>query len=157
MAHKDIYALRDFQDSTVFAVRAPFGTVLEVLDPSEAARGEPNQGARRHFRVNLKSQSGPIDVYLLQSVQGGAAAAAASPARTAGGEMIDTATSPEKAKLAAAQHFNPSPMAFGLSPPFCRIRPAHMDTELWFDPVPSALTSYQLFSDPLDSVAGLGL
>lgn len=41
VAHEDIRALQDFANSTVFAVRAPFGTVLEVMDPFERAEPQP--------------------------------------------------------------------------------------------------------------------
>lgn len=43
------------------AVKAPFGSTLEVPDPDE---GMPS--GRRRYEIQLTSRSGPIDVFLIQ-------------------------------------------------------------------------------------------
>ncbi|MEW5302885.1 MAG: hypothetical protein WDW36_005625 [Sanguina aurantia] len=65
----DITALPCFRKDTIFVVRAPRGTMLEVPDPEDAA-GEPG-GSQRH-RISLKSTEGQIDVYHVQHPNGNA-------------------------------------------------------------------------------------
>lgn len=58
---EDITSLPCFAKDTIFAVKAPPGTTLEVPDPEESGTG-----GRRRYRILLKSSSGAIDVYLVQ-------------------------------------------------------------------------------------------
>lgn len=100
----DITSLPVFSADTIFAVKAPPGTTLEVPDPEEAA-SIPGQ---RRYRILLKSNTGQIDVFLVQHTNNvdtsnsqaaddaaGAApaaapepqASAAGPAKAAAGEL----------------------------------------------------------------------
>ncbi|GIL85466.1 hypothetical protein Vretimale_10605 [Volvox reticuliferus] len=82
---EDVTSLPCFANDTIFAVKAPPGTTLEVPDPREA--GDPRDGQMR-YRIVLRSTRGPIDVYLVQhtnnvgttSQQGAVPSASAEPA-----------------------------------------------------------------------------
>ncbi|EFJ50317.1 E2F transcription factor family [Volvox carteri f. nagariensis] len=85
---EDVTSLPCFANDTIFAVKAPPGTTLEVPDPREAA--DPRDGQMR-YRIVLRSTRGPIDVYLVQHTnnggttsQQGAAAPSATSAEPAG-------------------------------------------------------------------------
>ncbi|CAK4068362.1 unnamed protein product [Aphanomyces euteiches] len=60
ISYEDIRALTSLAEQSIMAVKAPPGTTLEVPDPDE---GMP-PGSRR-FQIFLKSNEGPVDVYLV--------------------------------------------------------------------------------------------
>ena len=62
----DIKALPCFAKDTLIAIRAPHGTTLEVPDPDQA--GDHGSG-KRQYQIFLKSNSGPIEVYLVSTLQ----------------------------------------------------------------------------------------
>ncbi|CAA7391345.1 unnamed protein product [Spirodela intermedia] len=59
----DISSLPCFANDTLVAIKAPHGTSLEVPDPDEAI-DFPN----RRYQIYLRSSVGPIDCYLISSV-----------------------------------------------------------------------------------------
>lgn len=61
----DISSLPCFAGDTIFAVKAPLGTTLEVPDPEEDAAAD----GRRRYRILLRSTSGAITVFLIQHPQ----------------------------------------------------------------------------------------
>lgn len=61
VTHDDIRKIACFSEDTLLAVKAPFGSTLEVPDPDE---GMPP--GRRRYEIQLTSRSGPIDVFLIQ-------------------------------------------------------------------------------------------
>lgn len=61
ITHDDIRRIGCFSEDTLLAVKAPFGSTLEVPDPDE---GMPP--GRRRYEIQLTSRSGPIDVFLIQ-------------------------------------------------------------------------------------------
>lgn len=61
VTHEDIRKINCFSEDTLLAVKAPYGSTLEVPDPDE---GMPP--GRRRYEIQLSSRSGPIDVYLIQ-------------------------------------------------------------------------------------------
>lgn len=60
VTHEDIRDMKCFNDQSVMAIKAPFGTSLEVPDPDE---GMP--AGKRRFQIFVKSKDGPVDVYLV--------------------------------------------------------------------------------------------
>lgn len=65
-----------FSEDTLLAVKAPFGSTLEVPDPDE---GMPP--GRRRYEIQLTSRSGPIDVFLIQDHPAAPPTASVAPAR----------------------------------------------------------------------------
>lgn len=61
LTHVDIRNIPCFTEDTLLAVKAPYGSTLEVPDPDE---GMPP--GRRRYEVQLSSRNGPIDVFLIQ-------------------------------------------------------------------------------------------
>lgn len=61
ITHEDVRRIACFSEDTLLAVKAPFGSTLEVPDPDE---GMPP--GRRRYEIQLTSRSGPIDVFLIQ-------------------------------------------------------------------------------------------
>ncbi|XP_024389514.1 transcription factor E2FA isoform X3 [Physcomitrium patens] len=61
----DIKNLPCFQNETLIAIKAPLGTTLEVPDPDEAV-----EYPHRRFQILLRSNMGPIDVYLVSRFEG---------------------------------------------------------------------------------------
>ena len=47
---------------TILALRAPSGTTLEVPDPDEGLAA-----GQRRFQIFLRSQDGPVDVYMISA------------------------------------------------------------------------------------------
>lgn len=64
---EDLTSLPCFANDSIFAVKAPPGTTLEVPDPEENG-----SGVKRRYKILLKSTTGPIDVYLVQHPQNAA-------------------------------------------------------------------------------------
>lgn len=64
----DIKALPCFSQDTLIAIRAPHGTTLEVPDPDQASDQKRDSG-RRRYQIFLKSNNGPIEVYLVSTLQ----------------------------------------------------------------------------------------
>uniref|UniRef100_A0A8C2XZF5 E2F transcription factor CC-MB domain-containing protein n=1 Tax=Capra hircus TaxID=9925 RepID=A0A8C2XZF5_CAPHI len=56
VSYQDIHSLETFREQTIFAVRAPAETSLDILLPMEDSAA-----------VHMKSTTGPIDVYDLPS------------------------------------------------------------------------------------------
>ena len=65
----DIKALPCFSQDTLIAIRAPHGTTLEVPDPDQASDHKRDSG-RRRYQIFLKSNHGPIEVYLVSQQEG---------------------------------------------------------------------------------------
>lgn len=65
VTHDDIRAIGSFNNDTVIAIKAPSGTTLEVPDPDEGM----DQGQRR-YQIYLKSQTGPVEVFLVSPLPG---------------------------------------------------------------------------------------
>ena len=65
MRHSDVLKHAGERD-TVLAIRALAGTTLEVPDPDVGMEDDP-EGQRR-YEVHLKSERGPIDVYLVSQL-----------------------------------------------------------------------------------------
>lgn len=61
ITHDDVRKIACFSEDTLLAVKAPFGSTLEVPDPDEGMA----PGCRR-YEIQLTSRSGPIDVFLIQ-------------------------------------------------------------------------------------------
>lgn len=64
LTHVDIRNIPCFTEDTLLAVKAPYGSTLEVPDPDE---GMPP--GRRRYEIQLCSRNGPIDVFLIQDAQ----------------------------------------------------------------------------------------
>lgn len=64
VTHADIRNIRYFENDTLFAIKAPPRTTLEVPEPNDEASDEP--GGRRKYEIQLSSKNGPIDVFLIQ-------------------------------------------------------------------------------------------
>jgi len=65
VTHEDIRGIEAFHADTVIAIKAPSGTTLEVPDPDEGME----QGQRR-YQIYLKSQTGPVEVFLVSPTPG---------------------------------------------------------------------------------------
>jgi transcription factor E2F3 len=109
VTHEDIRGIASFNADTVIAIKAPSGTTLEVLDPDEGME----QGQRR-YQIYLKSQTGPVEVFLVsptpgegdetEEAGGAAGPSAGGGANTADVELADhAATSRACASGAAAE------------------------------------------------------
>ena len=61
ITHQDVRKISCFLEDTLLAVKAPFGSTLEVPDPDE---GMPL--GHRRYEIQLTSPSGAIDVFLIQ-------------------------------------------------------------------------------------------
>lgn len=60
VTHEDIRGLSGMAEETLLAIRAPPGTRLDVPDPDEGMPGD-----ERRYQIYLKSDEGPIDIYLI--------------------------------------------------------------------------------------------
>jgi hypothetical protein len=70
VTHEDVRSLPNFQGETLIAIKAPPGTTLEVPDPEPRdEQGNLLEGEPR-YEIFLKSNSGPIDVYLISQHDG---------------------------------------------------------------------------------------
>mmetsp|Transcript_35911 Transcript_35911/g.113597 ORF Transcript_35911/g.113597 Transcript_35911/m.113597 type:complete len:387 (+) Transcript_35911:171-1331(+) len=108
VTHEDILSLPCFLAKRVIAIKAPMGTTLEVPDFDEGM-DYPN----RRYQINLKSNAGAIDVFLVSQCLG-----------AEGGDI--KADSPMK----------PPPQTMGAAPhgsPFTRIEAPQMDPDYWLD------------------------
>lgn len=81
--HVDIRNIPGLLSDTLFAVKAPYGSTLEVPDPEEGCGGAAGGGGKKRFEIQLASETGPIDVFLIQNMPsvGGDAAAASQPSQ----------------------------------------------------------------------------
>lgn len=61
--HYDIRSIHSLTDDTLFAIKAPYGSTLELPDPDEQAEG------KKRFEIQLSSKNGPIDVFLIHDPQ----------------------------------------------------------------------------------------
>lgn len=57
ITYQDLHTIREYKDKTVFAIKAPPGTQLEV----------PQELKKKNCTLHLKSDNGPIEVYLSES------------------------------------------------------------------------------------------
>lgn len=67
--HTDIRDLPKFSEDTLFAVKAPYGSTLEVPEPESSGTAGGRDIAspyQHHHELQLSSKNGPIDVYLIQ-------------------------------------------------------------------------------------------
>ncbi|KAG0727174.1 Transcription factor E2F3 [Chionoecetes opilio] len=60
ITYQDLHTIRDYKDKTVFAIKAPPGTQLQV----------PQELKKESCILHLKSDNGPIEVYLSESAIG---------------------------------------------------------------------------------------
>lgn len=60
VTHEDVRSIPAFAPDTVIAIKAPSGTTLEVPDPDEGM-----EYPQRRYQIYLKSQSGPVEVFLV--------------------------------------------------------------------------------------------
>ena len=60
VTHDDINGIATFAMDTVIAIKAPSGTTLEVPDPDEGM-----EHPQRRYQIYLKSQTGPVEVFLV--------------------------------------------------------------------------------------------
>ena len=65
VTHEDVRNIPAFAPDTVIAIKAPSGTTLEVPDPDEGM-----EYPQRRYQIYLKSQSGPVEVFLVSTVDG---------------------------------------------------------------------------------------
>ena len=67
VTHEDVRSIPAFAPDTVIAIKAPSGTTLEVPDPDEGM-----EYPQRRYQIYLKSQTGPVEVFLVsQDAEGG--------------------------------------------------------------------------------------
>nr|ABD77592.2 E2F1 [Chlamydomonas reinhardtii] len=184
---EDVMGLPCFANDTIFAVKAPPGTTLEVPDPREAA--DPRDGQMR-YRIVLRSTKGPIDVYLVQHTnnvgttsqqgqQGGAgggqqpsasaepAGSTVGPAGAAGGAMSGgamgaPAVAPAASGAAAAAAVGGAPAAAGPAgvAPAAAAAAAAPAAAAAAEPVPSAVKQEQqppAVRAPVPGLAGQGV
>ena len=85
VTHEDVRSIGAFAPDTVIAIKAPSGTTLEVPDPDEGM-----DFPTRRYQIYLKSQSGPVEVFLVSQADGeeGMDAAAAEAAAAAEHEAV---------------------------------------------------------------------
>lgn len=77
LSHVDIRSIPFFTQDTLLAIKAPYGSTLEVPDPDE---GMPP--GKRRYEIQLASKSNaPIDVFLIQELP--------SSAKLTGNEILD--------------------------------------------------------------------
>merc|ERR1711965_1236501 len=65
VTHEDVRSIPAFAPDTVIAIKAPSGTTLEVPDPDEGM-----EYPQRRYQIYLKSQSGPVEVFLVSQADG---------------------------------------------------------------------------------------
>ena len=65
VTHEDVRNIPAFAPDTVIAIKAPSGTTLEVPDPDEGM-----EYPQRRYQIYLKSQSGPVEVFLVSTADG---------------------------------------------------------------------------------------
>ena len=75
VTHDDVRSIPAFAPDTVIAIKAPSGTTLEVPDPDEGM-----DYPQRRYQIYLKSQSGPVEVFLVSQTEQQGDAAAHTPA-----------------------------------------------------------------------------
>jgi len=75
VTHEDVRSITAFATDTVIAIKAPSGTTLEVPDPDEGM-----DFPQRRYQIYLRSQSGPVEVFLVQNQEDDRVAATASTA-----------------------------------------------------------------------------
>lgn len=100
ITYQDLHTIKDYKDKTVFAIKAPPGTQLQV----------PQELKKESCILHLKSDNGPIEVYLSESAIGESPAkeqasrqsplkASTSAANTARTKLRPTRTKANKALL----------------------------------------------------------
>lgn len=109
VTHEDIRTIASFAADTVIAIKAPAGTMLEVPDPDEGM-----EFPQRRYQIYLKSQSGPIEVFLVSQFEDGvedaegaascgAACSAAAPQLGDGSASVADAAGPHGGTALLAQ------------------------------------------------------
>lgn len=61
----DIRSIPTFRDKTLIAIKAPSGTTLAV--PYANKEDDHSPASRRKFQIFLKSENGPVDIYLVSN------------------------------------------------------------------------------------------
>ena len=79
VTHDDVRSIPSFAPDTVIAIKAPSGTTLEVPDPDEGM-----EYPQRRYQIYLKSQSGPVEVFLVSQAEGEGGEAGEGSAAAAG-------------------------------------------------------------------------
>jgi len=79
VTHEDVRSIGAFASDTVIAIKAPSGTTLEVPDPDEGM-----EYPQRRYQIYLRSQSGPVEVFLVSHQEDEAAVASTSTASASG-------------------------------------------------------------------------
>ncbi|KAJ0973360.1 hypothetical protein J5N97_021319 [Dioscorea zingiberensis] len=72
LTEDDIKGVPCFQNQTLIAIKAPYGTNMEVPDPDEKFHFYKQQAddyPQRRYRIVLRSNLGPIDVYLISQFE----------------------------------------------------------------------------------------
>lgn len=75
--HTDIRNISNFTEDTLFAIKAPYGSTLEVPE------SDPSGQSSSHHEIQLSSKNGPIDVFLIQDYS----------SNVGGGEVLKTTNS----------------------------------------------------------------
>ncbi|XP_026395413.1 transcription factor E2FA-like isoform X2 [Papaver somniferum] len=65
LTEEDIMSIPNYQNNTLIAIKAPQASSLEVPDPDEVV-----DYPQKHFRMIVRSTTGPIDVYLVSNCSG---------------------------------------------------------------------------------------
>ncbi|XVE56153.1 hypothetical protein DITRI_Ditri03aG0214600 [Diplodiscus trichospermus] len=65
LTEEDIMSIPSFQNQTVFAIKAPENSYIEVPDPDEDI-----SYPQRQYKMIVRSRNGPIDLYLLSKYEG---------------------------------------------------------------------------------------
>jgi len=86
VTHEDIRNIASFNADTVIAIKAPSGTTLEVPDPDEGM-----EYPQRRYQIYLKSQSGPVEVFLVSQLDDADAQAEGNPAESKAGAAAASA------------------------------------------------------------------
>lgn len=60
----DIRSIPSFRDKTLIAIKAPSGTTLAVPYATDDDHTPPS---RRKYQIFLKSENGPVDIYLVSN------------------------------------------------------------------------------------------
>jgi hypothetical protein len=81
LSHADVRAAPALASDMLIAIKSPHGTMLEVPNPDDSALDYPQQ----RFEILLKSNTGPIDVFLVEPAAPGAGAGGAAEEEEGGG------------------------------------------------------------------------
>jgi transcription factor E2F3 len=97
VTHEDVRSIPAFAPDTVIAIKAPSGTTLEVPDPDEGM-----EFPQRRYQIFLKSQSGPVEVFVVSQTEGEEGGDGSAPGATAATATSVAADSPAAADEATS-------------------------------------------------------